>query len=63
MAATLRLSALLAASATLGGGEAPVAKRVQWFVSDRTTDLQAMKKFLLEDNREVAQGSTFAAGG
>ena len=63
MAATLRLSALLAASATLGGGEAPVAKRVQWFVSDRTTDLQAMKKFLLEDNHEVAQGIYFCCGG
>ena len=64
MAASLRLAALLAASATLaGGGVAPVAKRVQWFVSDRTTDLQAMKKFLLDDNRDVAQGIYFCCGG
>ena len=41
----------------------PVSKRIQWFISDRPSNLTMVQKFLLHDNREVAQGVYFCCGG
>ena len=42
---------------------APIAKRVNWFISDSASKLPATKKYLLEDNREITQGVYFCCGG
>ena len=65
--ATLGALALLAVPTTshsrLRQDTAPIAKRVNWFISDSAAQLPATTKYLLEDNREITQGVYFCCGG
>ena len=43
--------------------DTPIAKRVNWFVSQSPATLPAASKFLMTENREITQGIYFCCGG